>query len=649
MTKVTVNLENKKHTQKPSAVDIKSLQNIIYKSETQLPIDQYAYEIAVNGKSSMLATFERTENYKERTSNINFKQQQVVMLDFDNSPEDIEKYGEFTFTEALKDPFIRNNASFLYKTFSDKDSEVDKFRVVFLLSKKVKDYLDIQNIYIKLLSMFRQADTKCKNTNRLFFGSNAGYQEINFENTLDVDTFLSDVVVLNKKEPKVQKTIVKNNKKIKVISQTSSVSEGLKVWELIKENTPASLSQAKEITLSKFDKTISKVFASTAQARLAFRHTIDIKAFLDLPAESPFLDILHEETNPSASVYTHNNVQLYKLFNKSKSSNYDIIRLIANLIAKDNHVDTRKALDILLYLTNSQVDNDSKVARQKEDIDYIVSVLRSETFNVEYKNTSKILGNDVLATAQILELMNEHSYEDFETGEIRQLLFMNSETLARQLNHRLSRSYTKERVQRILNKSTLIHFIDKLGVDDIPSELYNKYTAMQKRENKMEINFYEASQKSLEFKETFATDLVSKKYTLSALNYEGLSRILSLEDAQRVFNNRAETVKRNKIAVDIDNPDLLSTTKSEQEQVISKFALKEITKKGYVTEKEIVEYLKRYHKKLVSGNAQNVVKQLRTGVCDNYALEMLSLNKDVRNTYKIPAKVASRSTIFVQK
>lgn len=640
MTKITVNLEKYKHTNKPNIDEIKIIQNVLYKSETQLTAEQFAFEIAKNGKTSMLATFNRTDVKSERTSNINFKQQQVLMLDFDNSEKDVENYGLTTFESIKNNKFIQQNASFMYRTFSDKNSDVDKFRVVIILNKKVKDYLDIQNAYDKLLKMFPQADKKCRNTNRLFFGSNSGYEEINFENTLNVDDFLSDILKVKNDLDKYKVTETQFKQyKIKKVTQND------KVYELIRQNTVESLSKARDITLSKYDEEIQRIYNSKAQARVNFRHTLDIREFLDLPDANPFSDILAEDNTPSASIVETNGIQLYHLFNKSSNNNYDIIRLVAKLIEDTcKEQDTySEALDILLFLTNSQIDKDSKIANIVDNIQLLRNILISETLKDEYPNLAKILGNDTLALTVVLDLMSEYSYEDFNTGEVRQLLFMNSENLAKTINHRLNTNYTKDRVQRVLNKATLIQFVDKLDGDRVPKMILDKYTSTQVAKNRMKINFYEVSDTDIEQKEVKSAKLVDNHFTLKSLNFEGIHRILGIEEAKRVFNNREAYVNHKKLDT---NDELMLESKLDAENKIAKYVLSKVQNKGYVSEKEVEIYTKKYVLKSAR-NAERTLKQVRANICNNYALEIVKVNKATREQFNIADNIKSNSIVYV--
>ena len=196
--KIELCMEDIQRRSKPNSDEIRLIQNTLYKKIKKKEVQEFAESIANQGKTSMLATYFETEEFSERIHSINFKQQQLIMLDFDNSKVDIKAYGVTTYDYVRNHDFIKQNACFMYRTFSDKESSVDKFRVVFVLNESVKDYLLIGNIYTKLFRLFPSADRKCSNPNRLFFGSNRGYEEIHFSNLLNVKEFTSDIVPMKK-------------------------------------------------------------------------------------------------------------------------------------------------------------------------------------------------------------------------------------------------------------------------------------------------------------------------------------------------------------------------------------------------------------------------------------------------------------------
>lgn len=362
--KIELCIEDIQRKSKPNSDEVRMIQNVLYKKIKKKEIDGIAESIAVNGKTSMLATYFETDEYTERIHSINFKQQQLIMLDFDNSKVDVEKYGMTTYDYIRNHDFIKQNACFIYRTFSDKESSVDKFRVVFLLNNPVIDYLEISNIYTKLFRLFPSADRKCSNPNRLFFGSNRGYEEIHFSNLLNVKEFTSDIVPIKKTVNKIVKKEISN--------EQYEIQDRKPVWQLIKENTKESIDEARAIILNKFDLEVSKVYPSYTNARVILRQTIGMREFLELPTTEPFHDILEKDEKPSASVIEwEDGTQIYHRFNKDSFANLDILRVISKLLNLTGYEAHHKSLDLLLYLTGSELDRNSETAEKIDKIQFL--------------------------------------------------------------------------------------------------------------------------------------------------------------------------------------------------------------------------------------------------------------------------------------
>lgn len=175
-------LSNISNKEKPHQYMVKKISNTILNNLREMSMQEFAEELAVNGKTVVLA--ELSENKLSKMTKI--IGQELVMLDFDNKDEN----NLYTIEDLEADTFMQENASFIYKTFSDLFSEVDKFRVVFHLDKLVTENQEIEQIYQALFKKYPQADSSVGQTSRLFFGSNSGYEVIDWDNRLAVSGLL---------------------------------------------------------------------------------------------------------------------------------------------------------------------------------------------------------------------------------------------------------------------------------------------------------------------------------------------------------------------------------------------------------------------------------------------------------------------------
>lgn len=258
-------LSNIPNKEKPDQYKVKKISNTIMNNLREITIQEFAEEIAVNGKTTVLA--ELSENKLSKMTKI--IGQELVMLDFDNKDEN----NLYTIEDLEQDTFMQENACFIYRTFSDLFSEVDKFRVVFRLKEIITSNSEIENIYQELFRKYPQADTSIGQTSRMFFGSNSGYEVIDWDNRLDIDSLLID--------------------------EKMKTSNGLEVVsEMLDEDTPIYLLlkyKKYDLVKQKFGNEHSNIFPDDITASNYFK-TRDMREFLEISDENPFYDIFMTKT-----------------------------------------------------------------------------------------------------------------------------------------------------------------------------------------------------------------------------------------------------------------------------------------------------------------------------------------------------------------
>ena len=115
--------------------------------------------------------------------------QQVFAVDVDN--DDPEQ--EILTIEKAKDILKKHNInySFIYESFSSTD-EKPKFRVIAIAREVVRDPLIAIQMNKGLISIFKQADNKCHNLDRLYYGTNKPIEEpkdVYFDNNILIDLY----------------------------------------------------------------------------------------------------------------------------------------------------------------------------------------------------------------------------------------------------------------------------------------------------------------------------------------------------------------------------------------------------------------------------------------------------------------------------
>lgn len=98
-----------------------------------------------------------------------FLEQQIFMVDIDNKKKDIpflQVEEAISICEKYHLPL-----AFYYFSFSHTE-KIPKYRLVFVINEVVTEHILRATIMQRLIEIFEQADTSCKNADRVFFGTN---------------------------------------------------------------------------------------------------------------------------------------------------------------------------------------------------------------------------------------------------------------------------------------------------------------------------------------------------------------------------------------------------------------------------------------------------------------------------------------------
>ena len=326
-----VYLSDIENTSKPTTYETKKISATILSNLVTISLQDFATELTLKGKTAILAEFTQPKLSKY-TPIIG---QKLVMLDFDNQ----DLGNQFTIDDLEQDKFIMDYACFFYKTFSDSESDVDKFRVAFKLDSIVTESETIHTIYQNLFERYPQADSSVGQTSRLFYGSTQGYELIDWDNELPVNHL-----------------VTASTKKINVLPNPDRIDDNTPNYLLLKYGKY-------DILQKKLDTNYQVTFKDEIAAEKYFCG-LDMQDFLELPEGSPFIDILHNEINPSASVfYSHDyDTYLYKCFSEKSPFVGNILLLLVKYLGLYSKSDVLK---ILLTVTNSTIDYSSKIGNIK--------------------------------------------------------------------------------------------------------------------------------------------------------------------------------------------------------------------------------------------------------------------------------------------
>lgn len=458
--RVKVHIDKQSYKNKPSKDIVKNtLNRRVVQTVSEVTPQELAEYVGEKGHTMVLGLMNG-----KRTKN-NLIEQHLVALDFDNKEDGEKTEGIFyqTIEGTLEDEFIKENASFIYKTFSHSENW-EKFRVVFILDKPLQDNDEVEQAYQFLMDKFPNADKGTKDSSRIFFGGTQGVTEIDFNNTLSKDSL------------GIEKTVKKQNKPVvEVVRMEDILGEDTRpTHAIIADSTMPYPLRLKEVSERWSQYGQGKIFADESGA-YEFVRQLPMDKMLGVGA-SPFINILEFEENPSASIWKpeDTNTYLYTEFNRQgkngKNRSYDIIQIVEKLLHKGNMGKdaTRTAsMDFLISATGIKIEATEELADIHRQANKFKSILLSDTLKKQHPEMYQIFGryNYVTDVNAIIDIFKSNIYENKKTGEIESLHWGSIENLALRL------SISKKKAKNLVNLMTLTGISNKLTDEQIPESL----------------------------------------------------------------------------------------------------------------------------------------------------------------------------------
>lgn len=607
MVKVCLNSTNFKH--KPTNNEIKNISFNIVNEKVDIDLLTLAEDIAIKGKSVVLCQLLEPKLNK----NTPISSQELVMLDFDNKGE-----YKYTIKDLLSDEFMMKNACFYYKTFSDLESDDDKFRVVFKLDKVVYSNKIIEDIYQQLFKKYPQADSSVGQTTRIFFGSNSGFEVINWVNTLEVGT------------------------EFDIIESTNDVLDlDTPIYVLMKNRRT-------DLIKIKFGERYSQEFPDDISA-MNYLCSIDMRELLELPEGNPFIDIFHDEESPSASVFYDDKSDIY--FYKCFSATEPYIGTVLNVTIDLLGLHTRtSATRYLVDMINGTINFSSDLGIQKAEANAFRKELLNGTLEKTYPELYSYLKRYSAEINLTLDFLYDYSYKDKFTGEIRYLSYFSIDKLTHMVSKGLNKRVTKDKMWNVLGLIIVTEMVQKLSQKNIPQQLYSDLIASQKSNNKQirTSNVYEPTDfnpESIKNMNQISKIMKENNVTISSLSYEVIYRLFGEEKAKRDFPQAYEPlVKKNLISMSKKDSNL--TRKSiELEKTASKILLKELEAKGYMYESELISKIAR-NKNSKINTIKPKYQKIRIDLLNNYDLKREKLTKELYNHLNINEKYTPKIIIY---
>ncbi|EGO8081610.1 hypothetical protein FBR87_002665 [Enterococcus faecalis] len=608
-------LSSIKNSEKPKAILVKAISATILEELVDISMEEFAEELAERGKTAVLA--ELTEpKLSKQTAIIG---QELVMLDFDNK----DMNNIYTIDDLEADEFMLDNACFIYRTFSDENSEVDKFRVVFRLDRIVTLNKEIEAIYQSLFKKYPQADSSVGQTSRLFFGSNSGYEVIDWDNRLDTT-----------KLAEIRNTDI--SKEVKPISG-EMIDDSIPNYELLRLGRL-------DIVAEKLGDSFSGEFSDPIVAGNFFK-TIDMVELLELPDTNPFLDIFHEETNSSASVYLNEeyDIYLYKCFSEQSRFQGDIIRVIRKLLNIKSYT---KVIEVLVTITNSEINWKSEIGEARYNAMELQKALKRNTLRLNYPDLNKYLYNYRQEIDLLLDLIFDYTYMDKETREVKYMNFISLKTYAKLVKENLGYKISEGKMWNILNVVTVTELIRKAELKSIPLDLKEKLILNQ-QENSEQIRtsnvYYPVV--DIENSQILAKEMAQNNVTISGLGYNLVYRLFGEEKANQDFPQAYKPLEdRGLVSMSKRDRNLTKASVALEKSAV-KILMTQIEEQGYMYESDLISKLARVRKTKKS-ITQNNFQKIRADIYNNYGIKRERLTKKLYYELEMKEKYSPKVVLY---
>lgn len=588
-------LDTIEYQSKPEVREAGRISNRIINHPVDISIEELTKNLG-KGKTFIPAYFKKKEGVIRRNKDY-WHSQEIIALDFDDG---------MTLDEAVKE--FSDKAVFIYTTFSHTE-EHHKFRVVFILDRVIYKIEEFDCIVSRLITNYPQADTHCTDCTRLFYGGKE-IIKMDYKNRLKVN----DYVIKNPNDSGgTKKNLViypaKNTKQIQTHDHQQSKETADNI-ELIQQRN------IKE--LRKKIRTKPKVVYGHFEL-FDYIKQQDLREYLGIQHKRNFLDVFHEETEPSASIFESNKDnghQLYKCFSTSNPFIGTIIQVTERLLK----CSTMEVKVFLMELYQVEIKENEQQKELKAEIDIYKELLQSDDLEELYPNFYKIFNRYgyIKDLYILLDLVKEH----LPSGEDQRLLFYQSlETISKKFNRSKSVTHTR------MNFLTFFKLISKLNSDEIPKKLFEYQLKSKRRKGHKYLNStYELNIYSCQFfnrLDDMCALWIEKGCTTKTVNYEGILRNFGRDEADRVFPQ--------------DKGKRIKPLNEEVVTVIHRTTLELIETYGWTTEQEVLDNVNLYFK------GQQKFKEKQFKICfgellEGYDLERIRLNKELKGKLEIEGK-----------
>ena len=549
-----------------------------------------------------------------------WKEQQLFGLDFDHNTTIEEKY-----QKAIQ---CGIRPCFMYTTFSHSEKE-HKFRMVFCNDTVITNGNLRDRLQATLMGIMEDADEVCFNRDRLFYGGKGqvvlhpDYEaRINAESIIekywndDFGQYISNAKSKSKKK-NVAATSLKTNKDKSNIDKEYQPYENLNV-KAIKEHDVEYLRKALAHDPMEFE--TKNEFWDYIYSEL------DIAELIDIDDPRSFCCVLHDDHNPSASIFTtQNGIQKYRCFSENLTLN--IKQLIEML---GNYKSEYKAIQFIMDIYNLSIKESQWSIEQRENIDLMISNITLNKFKELCPQADKNIKNAKDTFLMMLSIARNNIYSEKFSNDDGEIVFY---VTNKKLAEYMGKGNNQKKIDKISKYVKMLIYHDLIRIlddDKIPKVLLNralKYT----NGNRNHVNFYAIPSwviQQLKNIEDNGVRWKEKGYRIGGVSFDIFYRSEGFDVAASLYPQYKK--KKNEYGEIVNR----TTTQASDERTlkISEVILNCIRSKGYCTEKEVVYILGNQYRYNVTDTQ---IKRSLNEIMDSYGLKKVKANKALKEQYKI--------------
>ena len=600
---INCNYSNKRYYNKPTAEEIPNIQKELCKP-TKINVEELARGI-INGANFRAAAINGMKDN-------NFISQQLIALDFDNATNKVEFETERKITpqQAIELSFKNDLKPFLvYETYSS-TKELVKFRMLFLLDAAITDIETRNKIQEYFIYIFgKYIDTSCKNAARIFFGSNA--KKYIYKNSENINSVKDILRRYNAADNKIYNEQIKGAK--------------IKKYEATSNNSITAIINHDYLYFkNKFGKE-RKEFETKEEFYNYIYKEISLADFLEIEPNKPICCIIpsHKDKSPSANIFKANNgTWLYKCFSHNGQKTYNIrqlIEIIGNFKTVYQSTEfIKKALNIEIVLSEWQIE-------QQNELNYIINTIDIGEFKSCCPTAAKVTKYCLDIFRTMIAIAQNNIYSEEYTTPSGEIIFFATQKRIIEAAGRTPNSKQKDKVNKYIATLTYCDMIRKLSNEEIPPKLLKK--AYKITNNKRHVQFYCIPAwviTQIEQIEQYGEQWLNNGYRTNGISFEMFYRTEGYNTAKRIYPQHA-TAKGEERKT--------TAAADKKHELITEIILKQIQERGYATEYETLNEIRKIYKSKNFTDKQ--LKRSLPDILNANNLEKVRCNKDLKSKFNI--------------